>query len=116
MVFGRENRSFLPDKQERVFQVRGTVGARSAVRTQVTWPQVIAGLLGQVEHLSSKLGFGSGPYWTSPQQCPLCLITLSPYLALSWAEAKQSLLGDLWGSGPPPRGPGFVSRSPIESR
>lgn len=37
---------------------------------------------------------------TSPQQCPLCLVTLSPYQAPSWAEAKKALLGDLWGSGP----------------
>lgn len=56
----------MPDTQERVIQVGGTVSARPAVRTQVTWPQVMAGLLHQVEYLpvilSSQLEFGSGPY------------------------------------------------------
>lgn len=53
------------DAQERVLQVGGTASARSAERTQVTRPQVMAGPLGQVESLhvilSSTLGFGSGP-------------------------------------------------------
>lgn len=85
-------------------QVGGTVSARSAVRTQVTWPQVMAGLLGQVElspcDSELKAGVWLRTIRTSPQQCPLCLVTLSPYQAPSWAEAKKALLGDLWGSGP----------------